>query len=236
MATKKETANVEKIVIRQYLDPVLQLSAGGEFVIPINPESYAQSYKVEARQKSTGGNQGSDPEYKFTPPEQLKLDFILDNTGTIEGNILDGTEVREQVKKLLDIVYEMKGKSHRPAYLKIQWGLFKFDCILVSLDINYVLFKPNGNPLRAKVSANFTQYVAPTKRVKEQGKESPDLFHSVKVADSDTLPLLCYKSYGNPALYPQVAYYNSLASLRSLKTDQELIFPPVKQSDNPKTP
>lgn len=232
----KETANVEKIVIRPFLNQKQDKSAGSDFVIPINPESYAQSYKVEAKEKSTGGNQGSAPEYKFTAPEQLKLDFTLDNTGTIEGNILNGTEIREQVDKLLNTVYKMQGEAHKPAILKIQWGLFTFDCILATLDINYVLFKPNGEPLRAKVSASFTQYVEPKKRVAKEDKHSPDLFRSVKVADGDTLPLLCYKNYADPAYYMQIAYYNDLVSVRTLRTDDELAFPPVKNStDKQKT-
>lgn len=235
MATNKETANVEKIVIRPFLNPKQDKSAGTDFTIPINPESYAQSYKVEAKQKSTGGNQGSAPEYKFTAPEQLKLDFTLDNTGTIEGNILNGTEVKDQVEHLLNVVYKMQGEAHKPAILKIQWGLFTFDCILATLDINYVLFKPNGEPLRAKVSASFTQYVEPKKRVAKEDKHSPDLFRSVRVADGDTLPQLCYKNYGDPALYMQVAYYNELVSVRKLRTDEELAFPPVRQSENQKT-
>ncbi|MVT08319.1 hypothetical protein GO493_08615 [Chitinophaga sp. ysch24] len=222
------------MVIRPFLNPKQDKSAGSDFVIPINPESYAQSYKVEAKDKSTGGNQGSAPEYKFTAPEQLKLDFMLDNTGTIEGNILNGTEVREQVDKLLNTVYRMQGEAHKPAILKIQWGLFTFDCILATLDINYVLFKPNGEPLRAKVSASFTQYVEPKKRVAKEDKHSPDLFRSVKVADGDTLPLLCYKNYADPSYYLQVAYYNELVSVRTLRTDQELAFPPVKNTtDSP---
>jgi hypothetical protein len=227
MATRKETANVEKIVIRPFLNAKQDKSAGPDFVIPINPESYAQSYKVELKQKPTGGNQGSNPEYKYTTPEQLKLDFVLDNTGTIEGNILDGTEITTQVDKLMDAVYRMKGEAHKPATLKIQWGLYTFDCVLTTLDINYVLFKPNGEPLRAKVSATFIQYTEPTRRVAIEDKHSPDLYRSVRVADGDTLPLLSYKNYGDPTWYTQLAYYNELVSVRALKTDQELIFPPI---------
>ncbi|MCW3464568.1 CIS tube protein [Chitinophaga nivalis] len=230
MAKSKETANVEKIVIRPFLNQKQDKPAGKDFVIPINPESYAQAFKVEAKQKATGGNQGSAPEYKFTNPEQLKLDFTLDNTGTIEGNILDGTPVNEQVTQLLETVYKMKGEAHKPPILKIKWGLYTFDCILANLDISYVLFKPNGEPLRAKVSATFTQYVEPVKRVAKEDKRSPDLTRSIRIADGDTLPLLCYRNYGDPALYTQVAYFNQLTSVRNLHTDDELIFPPLRNT------
>lgn len=229
-------ANVEKIVIRPFLNPQQDKKAGGDFVIPVNPESYSQAYKIEAKEKSTGGNQGSAPEYKFTSPEQLKLDFTLDNTGTIEGNILEGTPVPEQVKKLLDVVYKMQGEAHRPGILKIKWGtFFTFDCVLASLDINYVLFKPDGEPLRAKISATFTQYTEPKKRARQEDKRSPDLTRVIRVADGDTLPLLSYRSYGDPKYYLQIAYANKMMSVRPLRTGDELVFPPLRPSEEKQT-
>lgn len=222
-------ANVTKIVIRPFLDQKQGQRAGEDFTIPVNPESYSQAYKVELKEKPTGGNQGSDPEYKFTSPEELKLDFTLDNTGTIEGNVYDGTPVPQQVDKLLAAVYKMQGDAHRPSILKIQWGsFFTFDCVLSSLDINYVLFKPNGEPLRAKVSATFKQYTEPQIRSRQEKKKSPDLTRVIRVADGDTLPNLSYKSYGTPKYYPQVAYANKLMSIRTLRTGEDLVFPPAR--------
>lgn len=222
-------ANVTKIVIRPFLNQKQDQRAGEDFTIPVNPESYSQAYKVELKEKPAGGNQGSAPEYKFTSPEELKLEFTLDNTGTIEGNVYDGTPVPKQVEKLLATVYKMQGEAHRPSILKIQWGsFFTFDCVLSSLDINYVLFKPNGEPLRAKVSASFKQYTEPQIRSRQENKKSPDLTRVIKVADGDTLPNLSYKSYGTPKYYPQVAYANKLMSIRTLRTGDDLVFPPAR--------
>lgn len=222
-------ANVTKIVIRPFLNQKQDKRAGEDFIIPVNPESYSQAYKVELKEKPAGGNQGSAPEYKFTSPEELKLEFTLDNTGTIEGNVYDGTPVPKQVEKLLATVYKMKGEAHRPSILKIQWGsFFTFDCVLSTLDINYVLFKPNGEPLRAKVSASFKQYTEPQIRSRQENKKSPDLTRVIRVADGDTLPNLSYKSYGTPKYYPQVAYANKLMSIRTLRTGDDLVFPPVR--------
>lgn len=222
-------ANVTKIVIRPFLNQKQDQRAGEDFTIPVNPESYSQAYKVELKEKPAGGNQGSAPEYKFTSPEELKLDFTLDNTGTIEGNVYEGTPVPKQVEKLLATVYKMQGEAHRPSILKIQWGsFFTFDCVLSSLDINYVLFRPNGEPLRAKVSATFKQYTEPQIRSRQENKKSPDLTRVIRVADGDTMPNLSYKSYGTPKYYPQVAYANKLMSIRTLRTGDDLVFPPAR--------
>lgn len=228
-----QNSNVTKIVIRPFLNQKQDRRAGDDFVIPVNPESYSQSYKVELKEKPTGGNQGSAPEYKFTSPEELKLDFTLDNTGTIEGNVYNGTAVPRQVEKLLGVVYKMQGEAHRPSILKIQWGaFFTFDCVLSSLDITYVLFKPDGEPLRARVSASFKQYVEPQIRAREEDKKSPDLTRVIRIADGDMLPYLSYKSYGDPKYYPQVAYANNLMSIRRLRTGDELVFLPLRANTN----
>jgi hypothetical protein len=231
-----ERPNVTKIVIRPFLNQKQDRRAGDDFVIPVNPESYSQSYKIELKEQPTGGNQGSAPEYKFTSPEQLRLDFTLDNTGTIEGNVYNGTPVPRQVEKLLAVVYKMQGEAHRPSILKIQWGsFFTFDCVLSTLDISYVLFKPDGEPLRAKVNATFKQYKEPEIRARQEDKRSPDLTRVVKVADGDILPNLSYKSYGDPKYYPQVAYANKLMSIRKLRTGDELVFPPVRDDASNQT-
>lgn len=224
-----QRSNVTKIVIQPFLTQKQDQRAGEDFTIPVNPESYSQNYKIELKEKPTGGNQGSAPEYKFTSPEELKLDFTLDNTGTIEGNVYDGTPVPRQVEKLLETVYKMKGEAHRPAFLKIQWGsFFSFDCVLSGLDINYVLFKPDGEPLRARVSATFKQYVEPQLRNRVQNKNSPDLTRVIRIADGDTLANLSYKSYGDPKYYPQVAFSNNLMSIRGLRTGDDMVFLPLR--------
>ena len=50
----------------------------------------------------------------------------------------------------------------------------------------------------------------------------------IGVADGDTLPNLAYKSYGTPKYYPQVAYANKLMSIRTLRTGDDLVFPPAR--------
>lgn len=223
------SGKLEKITIRPYTDKGKQQAVKPVFVIPINPETYSQNYKIVTEQRRTGGNQGSAPTYKLTTPEQLKLDFVLDNTGTIEGNLLDGTPVRQQVADLLGTVYYMQGESHRPPLLKINWGeLTTFECMLTSLDVNYILFARSGDPLRAKVSATFTQHIEDKKRTRIQDKRSPDLTRIVRISDGDTLPLLCHKHYNDASYYQKVAYVNDLVSVRSVKAGDELKFPPVK--------
>lgn len=220
-----------KVRILAFTDKKLTSKNGdkGEFVIPINPETYSRSFKLVQEQQSGQGDQGTDPKYVRTNPEEIKLDFFLDGTGTVEGYFhkLINDSVSLQIKKFLDTVYYMEGSKHRPAYLKLNWGEnLVFNCILTNLDINYTLFHPNGEPLRAKLSATFLNYIEQEKRLALEDKQSPDLTH-VKRVQEDSLPLMAYEIYGDSQYCMHIAKANDLTSFRNISPGAEVIFPPI---------
>ncbi|MCB0565595.1 MAG: hypothetical protein H6573_28075 [Lewinellaceae bacterium] len=225
-----------KVVIRAFKNKKLTVPVDEaehrEFKLPVNPESYSKNYKVEYDTKKGQGNQGTNPRFKSTAPEELKIEFIFDGTDTIEGYTYPGKPVAKQIDHFLNTVYNLKGEIHKPHFLKVVWGnSFTFDCILTSLDLNYTLFKPNGEPLRAKASATFLNYIEQEKRVKKENKKSPDLTHVRQVKEGDTLPLMVYNIYGDVSYYLQVARKNGLSTIRQLKVGTEMIFPPVVKNN-----
>ncbi|MCB0575237.1 MAG: hypothetical protein KDC61_11810 [Saprospiraceae bacterium] len=226
------TQNVEKIAIQAYSDAKMTAAVGQPFFIPINPETYSEKRQVKQDSNQGIGNQGNNPKYGGTSSEELKLDFIFDGTGTVEGNRLKDTKVSEQVTMFLDTVYYMDGKSHKPYYLKIQWGKYlTFPSVLTTVDINYVLFDRDGSPLRAKVSATFLGYTEREKRIKLEDKSSPDLTHSRTVIQGSRLDLMTHEMYGDSKYMLQVARANGLTSLRPIKAGIQLEFPPFDKKE-----
>lgn len=232
--------NVTKIEIQGFRDKTLRTTKVGSFVVPINPDQLSQKFEVKSDDKQGSGNQGTKTNFGVTMPEELKLDFYLDNTNTITGNVHQGTPVPDQVKNLLRTVYYMDGQAHRPLYLKIGFGkndIFgdnkpTFDCTLKSLDISYVLFKPDGEPLRAKVSAVFKAHVEDQKRVREEDKNSPDLTHVRTAVPGDQLWLMAHRIYGSPDYLLQVAQANNRNTLRRLTPSEKLTFPPFSRTED----
>lgn len=200
--------------------------------LPVNPESFTQNFKVELNQQQGQGNQGTNPDYKGTKPEELKLDFVFDGTEIIEGYKYNGDDpsVRSQLDIFMKTVYNMDGEIHRPHFLQVQWGKFIFPCILSNLDLNYTLFKPNGDPLRVKASTTFLNYVAQKERVARERKKSPDLTHVRLVKAGDRLDLMTYKIYKDSNYVLQVAKANGLSSFREIQPGRELVFPPLEKT------
>jgi len=225
---------LNKITIFSYKDKEFNTKLG-EFKVPINPETYAQNLKVNLDTNKGHGQQGTDPKYKSTEPEQLKLDIILDGTKTMEGydKSHDNKTVKEQLEEFQKCVYYMEGEIHRPRFLKIFWGKeINFPCVLSQLDINYTLFYPDGSPLRVKIAAIFLKYLSEKKREAEQKKRSPDLTHERIAKSSDRLDLLSYNTYNDPKYFLQLAAVNKLTTLRQLRTGNKIFLPPFDKTED----
>ena len=96
------------------------------------------------------------------------------------------------------------------------------------MSVQYTLFKPSGEPLRAKLTLSFVQYVSQKEESARADRKSPDLTRVVEVKAGDTLPLLCYRIYKDSSYYTQVARVNKLISFRGLKPGSRLVFPPLR--------
>lgn len=228
----KSPNGVYKILIVPYEDKGLTRKAEGvePFVVPVNPENYSQNYKVDYDVRRGQGQQKTEVKYKSTAPEELKLEFVFDGTKTIQEYYHNDKPVREQVTLFLNTVYNMSGKIHMPRYLKLFWGEhYMIQCVLTNLDINYTLFNPNGNPLRAKISATFLDHIAKEERVARENKQSPDLTHIREVKADDRLDLLSFDVYNNSMYMLQVAKANGLTSIRNIQPGISLQFPPLEK-------
>ncbi len=203
------------------------------FTTPINPETFTRTSNIELDTSRGHGQPGTNPRYKSTAPEELKIEFVLDGTGTMEGYVekYKSMEVSEQIKAFNDCV-QYEGKIHRPRFLIVRWGSeVKFPCVLSHMEISYSLFKPNGDPLRAKITATFIKYETEAAIFAANHISSPDLTHQRISKEGDRLDLMSYDIYDDPFFFMQVARVNNLTSPRKLKSGLVLAFPPINKND-----
>jgi hypothetical protein len=222
-----------KVVIQSYDKNDFQdEDTSRRFYVPINPETYTKNFKVALEKKRAHGKNGTDPRYISTEPEELKLDFILDGTDTMEGYAYTGVAVEDQLTMFLNCAYNMDQEIHRPRFLIVIWGgdYLTFKCVLSNVDINHTLFNPDGKPLRIKISATFLNYKNSDEQAKAQGN-SPDLTHYRLAKDGDRLDLLTYNIYNDSNYFMQIARVNSLSSIRNIKPGIDLYFPPFDKNN-----
>jgi hypothetical protein len=202
---------------------------GSPIEVLINPESFTMDYKLKFAQDGQGqGTSGQQLKYEYSSPGEMSFEFLFDCTGIIDGKRREN--VAQDIADFKKVLLEFKGDTHEPPHIKLAWGnstLFKGR--LTSLSINYKLFSPDGQPLRAVAKASFKQSIEEEKRAAQERRSSPDLTHVRMVKAGDTLPLMCQRIYGSPKFYLQVAAANGLKNFRQLMPGTELFFPPVKK-------
>lgn len=201
-----------------------QLS-GGAYSCMLNPESIKWNKRIEYNKQQPPDSSSAAQKYQRTPSDSFDFDIVIDCTGIVDSKRVN---LSDEIAALERIVFAYNGKIHRPNFVKIQWGKnLIFKGVLVSMNTTYTLFRPDGSPIRAKLSLSFEQYISPSTINKTDNRQSPDVTHLVKVIEGQSLPMICYRAWNDPFKYIDVAAYNKLNKFRQLKGQQNLILPPV---------
>jgi hypothetical protein len=220
-----DSGTLERLVIRAYEKADYSGSAVGEFEAYVNPNEITLAYEVEYDSSQGTGTTNSRMSFKKMKPGDMSLTFFLDGTGA-NGRPCD---VQEKIEEF-QTVTGYNGNIHRTNYLKIGWGSLTIKrCVLKSASIAYKLFKPSGVPLRAVITASFSDNSDDRTRVAIAQDQSPDLTHFRLVKAGDSLPLLCEEIYGDPGMYLRVARANGLDDFRELVPGTRLRFPPLER-------
>jgi len=214
---------VSKLKIYAYSDARYS-SRVGSYELQINPESFKHSHKNNYAKEKTTDTAGTTPKYVLPDPQTVSFNFHLDVTGVVDNK----RDLTRLINEFKSVAYNFVGTIHSPNYLKLVWGDFYFKCRLTSLDIDYLLFNPSGSPLRAKLDVTFMQYQSPAELEALAKKSSPDLTHVRIVAPGDSLPLMCYRIYGDSRYYIQIAKFNRLNDFRNLQPGTRISFPPLE--------
>ena len=82
---------------------------------------------------------------------------------------------------------------------------------------------------RPVITATFTDNSDDKTRVALAQDHSPDLTHVRLVKAGDTLPAMCFKIYGDPRFYLEVARANGLDNFAKLVPGTRVFFPPLQK-------
>ena len=198
-----------------------------KYQVMVNPTSFTHAAAITytTDKNAPAGVSAAQPKFQATQPESLTFEVLIDATGVIDA---DRTDLGDELTNIKSMLYFYDGQIHQTPVVYLTWGSFSFLGRLKSMGIKYTLFKPNGEPLRGRVSLTFTSYLSAVEEAKKANKTSPDLTHRIEVMAGDSLPLLCHRVYRNSAYYLQIARINGLTNFRNLKPGTTLSFPPLR--------
>jgi nucleoid-associated protein YgaU len=220
------TSKLEKLTIIAFSKPNYTGQVGEPFKVYLNPKPYKRGHTITYNECKPAGSSGANIRFSGMEAESISFEFVFDATGVVPGST---TDLEGQITAFKEVVYSFNGDIHSPNYLKLSWGKLLFKGRLTKLDIEYTFFQPNGTPLRATVKADFKEFTDAKTIALEENKSSPDLTHIRIVKDGDTLPLMCYRIYGDSTYYLEVARHNNMDTFTDITPGMKIYFPPLKK-------
>lgn len=213
----------QPLEIYTYTDAPMSGSGTLGYSIDLVPEKITISYGLKFKIDQPNTNKRVT---KFEGYDDSKLNFIfvIDGTGSTGPKL----EVADEIKKLGDAIYNYVDSIHKPHYLRIAYGSINFKCHLKTCSIDYVLFKTDGKPLRAKITLNFDEFVLPAD-AESRKMSSPDMTHLRYFKESDNIFEFCEEIYSNPSQAVQIAKVNEIINFRKIPAGSMLLFPPLER-------
>jgi hypothetical protein len=185
-----------------------------------NPQDYTISKTNVWTYKPTQGKDRPDPEFGGGLPMTYKLSLLLD--ASLDGP--DGS-IKDQANKLMGA---MHGNGSAPKFVEFSWGSVKLPkAAPVSISIHYVLFRPNGEPVRAFVDLELAQAedTAPVGKAQNPTTRAIAGLRARTVQDGDSLPSIAYEAYGDATRWRVIAEVNGIDDPLRLRRGTTLTIP-----------
>ena len=172
-------------------------TTGDSYEVMLNPSEFTHTQGISYNAPAAGKSEQSGPnkkqpqgvsapnaEFSSYAADQITLNLVIDGTGVVAGPAKD---VVAEIEDLQDIVYAYNSHAHQPNVVQVGWGGFTMNCRLTNMATTYTVFKPDGDPLRAKVKLDFIQYISKEEESKRSRRRSPDLTRRVVVQAHATI-------------------------------------------------
>lgn len=192
-------------------------------IIPLrfNPTEYQLQKANNFAEIAIPGLESPPIQFVRGASEKLTAELLVDTSDTLE-------DVRTRYVNKLRGLMRLNGELHAPPIVRFTWDTQVFVGVLESLNITYVLFTPDGVPLRAKLSAALKEYRPAAVQVKENPTFSPDLEKNFVVRRGDTLSTIASAVYRDAGLWREIAKANQIQDPRVLAPGRVLTLPRLR--------
>ena len=153
--------------------------------------------------------------------EKLSLELLADTSDTLE-------DVREKYVNKLRNLMRLNADTHAPPIVAFTWDTQVFKGVLESLTITYVMFSPDGVPLRAKLSVTLKEYRPAAVQFRESPTFSPDFDKTFVVRRGDTLSGIAGQVFRDPSRWREIARANDVVDPRRIRPGDALRIPKLR--------
>jgi hypothetical protein len=190
-----------------------------------NPTEYTITYKNSFKTK--GAKKGSNNRnVEACPPglPDLSLPALW-----FDAYEQKGGDLKKVIEDLESLAYPVLSneKQYEAPMVKFEWGPFNFSAVITELKINYVLFRSDGTPVRAKVNVNLMAIKDPKNLPRQNPTSGGGPIERVwSIVAGDRLDAIAAEVYGDATLWRRIAEHNRIDDPFALQTGRYLTIPP----------
>lgn len=192
-----------------------------------NPREYVIAKSATwTRTPVRGAHTASMPEFVGTNPRTLQMELFFDDWDAGSDGVTASVEtLLEWTNPTRDSI---SANKPNPPVVRFEWGTKPlFDAFVKSITARYTMFRSDGTPIRAQVTAMFEEVPAqPARQNPTSGGAGGSRTHVV--AAGDTLQSIAYAEYGDPTLWRGLAELNRIDDPLRLVPGVRLEIPPEK--------
>lgn len=196
-----------------------------------NPQEYTISKSNNWEFKPASGVSLPPGEYKGGNPRILGLALMVDVSLLGPGQSV--LPVTDRLFKMMEAGGGGGGGGGAPPFVTFRWGAVEtFKAVCTSLRVQFTLFHPNGEPIRATVTMDLSQAEqASTASSASAEKTTNPTTRAMRgtrahtVRDGDSLQSIAWAAYGDPGRWRSIAEANGIDDPLHLRRGTALTIP-----------
>jgi hypothetical protein len=207
---------------------------GAKVPVQFNPEEYTQNRDINYAQSAIPGLSAPILQFVNGNMQTLEMELFLDSyeehrVGNTVVNAAQ-SDVRDLVNRITDLM-TIQPTTHAPPVLLFTWAKLAFTCVLARASQRFVMFLPDGTPVRARLNVTFNEFRNADLEAKEIKRETSDFSKRYVVSEAETLSSIAGREYGDPRLWRLIAIANRLQRARNLPVGLKLLLPNLPYRD-----
>jgi len=203
----------------------LKIEDGDTLICLFNPKDFSVTKSNSWESKPPPGQAATPPSFTGGQPSELSLQLLFDST-----LLTPAISVKKVATKLFEAMKASKNEGGvknktRPPTLTFTWGTFSFHGVAKSLAVQYQLFRPDGEPIRADVKLSLMQWDVELPKGQNPTTRSMGELGAHIVRDGDSLASIAHRVYGDPTHWRLIAEANGIDDPLMLRSGQALSVP-----------
>lgn len=206
----------------------LKIEDGETLSCLFNPKDFSVTKTNSWDAKAAPGATAAKPTFGGGQPRELTLQLLFDAT-----LLTPQVSVKDVSGKLFAAMNASKNEGGaknkaRPPTLTFTWGGFSFEGVAKSLTVQYQLFRPDGQPIRADVKLALMQWNVEGPAGQNPTTRSSGALGAHVVRDGDSLASIAYRVYGDPTQWRAIAEANGIDDPLRLRSGRALSVPSLE--------